>query len=245
MGLTAAATLFLVKEEGAGSERIATHGLAGRLLDTMADHRSIYLRAAGPMIALTVLRQARQIFLPLWGDHIGLDIAQIGLLTSISFALDAAVFYPSGLLMDRKGRKWTGVPCLLTIAVGMLILPLSHDFLSFMAVAMLTGLGNGMGAGINQTLGADFAPPDRRGEFLGVWRLLGDVGQAGGPFAIGILTGVASLAVASVASAGIGVLGAIGMLILIPETLKQHRAKIAARAGPAVAVIEVPPNDRS
>ena len=44
------------------------------------------------------------------------------------------------------------------------------------------------------TLGADFAPDVGRGEFLGVWRLISDIGQAGGPVVISVLTGLSSLA---------------------------------------------------
>ena len=42
---------------------------------------------------------------------------------------------------------------------------------------MLSGLGNGFSTGIFMTLGGDFAPREGRGEFLGVWRLVGDVGM--------------------------------------------------------------------
>ena len=85
------------------------HGLGGRLVDTVVDNREIFLRAGPPMIALGILRQARQVFLPLWGDEIGLDVGQIGLVTSVSFFIDAAVFYP-------VGSSWTagaasGRPC--------------------------------------------------------------------------------------------------------------------------------------
>ena len=81
MGLAAASMMFLVVAESAGSERMESHGLGGRLVDTVVDNRSIFLRAGPPVIALSVLRQARQVFLPLWGEQIGLGPSQIGLIT--------------------------------------------------------------------------------------------------------------------------------------------------------------------
>jgi hypothetical protein len=78
-----------------------------------------------------------------------------------------------------------------------------------------------MGAGINMTLGADFSPSVGRGEFLGVWRLVSDIGQAGGPVVISLLTGFGSLAAASVATGGIGLVGAAIMVLLVPETLRR------------------------
>ena len=221
LGLAASATMFMVVAEGRGSEHLEMHGIGGRLARTVVDNRAVFLAAGFPMMALGLLRQARQVFLPLWGDEIGLSVAQIGAVTSMSFFIDAAVFYPIGSVMDRFGRKWAAVPCLATLAAGLVVLPLTHGFGPFLGVAFLTGLGNGFGAGINMTLGADFAPDTRRGEFLGVWRLLADVGQAGGPAIISVITGISSLAAASVVSGGIGLAGAAILLAFMPETLRR------------------------
>ncbi|HEY7466374.1 MAG TPA: MFS transporter [Dehalococcoidia bacterium] len=239
MGLAAAAMMFIVVRESGGSEMLSMHGLRGRVAGTVVENRDIFLRAGPPVIALGILRQARQVFLPLWGDHIGLGAGQIGLITSASFFIDATIFYPVGIVMDTWGRKWVAVPCLLLMAVGLLILPLTSDFAAFLAVAVFTGLGNGFGAGINMTLGADFSPDVGRGEFLGVWRLISDVGQAGGPVVISVLTALASLGAASVASGGIGLAGAALLLAFVPEPLKRHRQRLAARltAGDADAPI--------
>jgi MFS family permease len=237
MGIAASAMMFAVVRQGTGVEYLGAHGLGGRIVDTVVTHRSVFVRAGPPIITLGVLRQARQVFLPLWGEQIGLGPAQIGVVTSISFFIDAAVFYPVGMIMDSFGRKWAAVPCLATLAVGLLILPLTGDFTSFIVVAMVTGLGNGFGAGIVMTLGADFSPSSGRGEFLGVWRLLSDVGQSGGPLIISGLTAVASLGVAAVASGGIGLLGAAMMLVFVPETLRRGRGRLpgplADEPGPA------------
>jgi MFS family permease len=230
LGIVASALMFLVVREGSGSEQIGGHGLTGRLVETVVDNRKVFLTVGPPVVALTLLRQARQIFLPLWGDEIGLDVAQIGLLTGFSFLIDTVVFYPVGAVMDRHGRKWAAVPCLATMAVGLLILPLTHSFASFMVVAGVTGVGNGFGAGINMTLGADLAPEVGRGEFLGLWRLIADVGQAGGPLVISALTGIGSLALASVVSGGIGLAGALMMAVVVQETL--HQSHVVATKEP-------------
>jgi MFS family permease len=229
MGLAAAAMMFIVVRESSGSDLMAMHGLRGRVTSTVVQHRDIYLRAGPPVIALGVLRQARQVFLPLWGEQIGLGAGQIGLITSASFFIDATIFYPVGVIMDTKGRKWVAVPCLLIMAAGLAILPLTDSFGSFLLIGLLTGLGNGFGAGINMTLGADFSPDVGRGEFLGVWRLITDFGQAGGPVVISVLTAVASLSAASVASGGIGLVGAALLIVFVPEPLRRNRARLAAR----------------
>jgi MFS family permease len=219
-GLAAAALMF-VSVRSSGSETITAHGLGRRLASTVVDNRRVFLATAFPVVALGILRQARQVFIPLWGDSIGLDVAQIGLVAGASTFVDAMIFYPVGLIMDRNGRKWAAVPCLGILAAGFLILPATNDITGFVAVAMLTGFGNGLGAGIVMTLGADYAPPNRRGEFLGVWRLIADAGAGGGPLVVSFFIGLASLAAASIACGAIGLAGALIMAVFVPETLRR------------------------
>jgi MFS-type transporter involved in bile tolerance (Atg22 family) len=83
------------------------------------------------------------------------------------------------------------------------------------------------------TLGADFAPPGRRGEFLGLWRLITDFGGAIGPATISVFTTIASLGLASVVSGGVGLAGAAVLLAFVPETLRRRTQQ--------PAVIPVPP----
>ena len=56
----------------------------------------------------------------------------------------------------------------------MFLLPLSHDAMGLFLVAIAMSLANGLGSGLIMTLGADLAPADARGEFLGAFRFLVD-----------------------------------------------------------------------
>ena len=71
-------------------------------------------------------------------------------------------------------------------------------------------MGNGLGSGIVMTLGADAAPVLGRAQFLGGWRLCGDIGSTGGPLLVGVVAAVAPLATASVV---LGVLGLLGTVL--------------------------------
>jgi MFS family permease len=86
-------------------------------------------------------------------------------------------------------------------------------------VALLSGLGNGLGTGIIQRLGADFAPEGARAEFLGVWRVVSDLGSTGGPFLIAALTAPLGLAPATLLGAAVGLLGAAIMAFGVEEPL--------------------------
>lgn len=157
---------------------------------------------------LAVLRVCRQALVPLWGEHIGLDPAQVSLLFGISSAIDMTFFYPVGLASDRFGRRAVALPCVGLLSVAFLVMPLTSSFAGLAAVGALMGVGNGLGSGIIMTLGADLAPPDGRAAFLGVWRLVTDAGAASGPLVAAALTAAAALGAASL---GIGVLGIVGL----------------------------------
>jgi len=133
--------------------------------------------------------------------------------------VDAALFYPVGLIMDRYGRKWVSVPCLVLSSISLALLPLTQGYYSLVAVALLAGLASGLGSGSLLTLGSDLAPANARHEFLGLWRFIGDLGHAGGPMLIGALIELASLTAASAATAGIGLVSAAVMYWLVDETL--------------------------
>ena len=170
---------------------------------------------------LSVVRHGRPLLIPLWGAAVGLDEAAIGVVFSVAAAIDMAMFYPAGQLIDRRGRRWALLPCLLVLAVSLALLPLATGFWSLLVVAALSGFGNGIGTGIVMTLGSDFSPENRRGEFLGVWRLVADLGGAVGPFAIGGLAAAFGLALATFATAAVGLLGAAITARWVPETLNR------------------------
>jgi len=219
MGVAASAMMFNVVRKASASEEPIGPGPRGHLISTVVEHWRVLLSAGLAVVALQMVRQCRDVFLPLWGDSIGLDVAQIGLIYGASALIDTGMFYPVGYVMDRWGRKWAGVPSLLILSLGLLILPVTTDLYGFALVAMLTGVGNGLGPGIVMTLGADFAPKGRRGEFLGVWRFMSDVGSGGGPLAASFIIGVASLGLAATVIAALGFSGAALMWLRVPETL--------------------------
>lgn len=232
MGLIAAVMMLVSVKDTAAQRDGGHHAIGAAMMRTLRDHRHTFVTTFIPLLALAMLRQGRQVFLPLWGDEIGLDVAAIGIVYGVSYFLDAALFYPVGLVMDRYGRKWAGVPCLFVLGGGLILLPLTSEMTGFVLVALFTGIGNGLGSGIMMTLGADFSPAQGRGEFLGVWRLIGDIGSAGGPLAISAMIGAFSLAVSAVATGGFGLLGAGIMMLFVRETLRQPRVMAAGQVVP-------------
>jgi MFS family permease len=206
---------------------VATAHAPTGLFSMLREHRKVFLTAGVAMLGLQILRQGRQVLLPLWGDQLALDPSQIGLVVGFASAIDATLFYPVGVVMDRFGRKWSAVPSMTLLALAVAAIPLTDGFQTLMAVGLISGLGNGLGAGIGMTLGADFAPPGNQGEFIGVWRFITDIGTSGGSLLVPIVATAATLGVACVAIGGIGLVGAAVMAFLAPETLRRGRDALA------------------
>lgn len=185
------------------------------------DHRHTFATAGLASVGLTVLRSGRQLLFPLFGAAVGLNEAQVGLVFMLSSAVDIAMAYPAGALLDRWGHKAAGIPCFALLSLGLLLLPLVEGFWSLVGVALIAGLGNGLGSGILMTMGADYSPVQRRGEFLGVWRMLGDSGQVGGPVLIGAVAGALTLAAASTATALVGLAGLGIMAFLVRPSVRE------------------------
>lgn len=139
------------------------------------------------------VRASRQVVIPLWAEHLGLDPQTTSIIFGVSGAVDMLLFYPAGSVMDRFGRKWVAVPSMFVLGLAHLLLPLTHSATTLTTVAVLMGIGNGLGAGVIMTLGADAAPPGARAQFLGAFRLCADTGTCAGPLLIAAVTALTSL----------------------------------------------------
>jgi len=165
-----------------------------------------------------MIRAGRFLIIPLWGVQLGLDAGQIGTIVTIGAILDVSMFIPAGMLMDRFGRKVAAVPSFALMAIGIGLIPLTHDFITLMLAAMLIGLGNGLGSGLMMTLGADLAPCGATGEFLGIWRLIGDIGAVLGPLAVGLVAASVGLAGGAWVLAVAGGFAVFTLAVLVQET---------------------------
>jgi len=192
--------------------------------------RGRWLLAAGAgNLMAQAIRAGRRIVIPLTASAtLGLDVEQVGWIVSAAAAFDVAMFPLAGWAMDRWGRKWAIVPSFLLQALGMALVPLAGNLAGLAAAACLIGFGNGIGSGTMMTIGADLAPPDAVGEFLGVWRLIGDGGTMGGPVMVGALADALTLPLATLAIAAVGAAAALTFAYGVPETLRWPVARRAA-----------------
>jgi len=150
-----------------------------------------------------------------------MDASTIALVIGVAGAIDFALFYASGQVMDRFGRLWAALPAMVLMGTGFLALAFTHEsadaVLWFGMLAAVLGVGNGLSSGILLTLGADVAPQGEPASFLGSWRTLTDAGGAASPLLFSAIAAVSTLSVATGAIGVIGLLGALGFLRWIPR----------------------------
>lgn len=194
---------------------------------TMWLHRDVLSRLGVAAASLSAVRSARQVVLPLWGVSIGLDAQTIALVVGVSGAIDFALFYASGQVMDRFGRLWAALPAMVLMGAGFLALSFTHDLAQsamwFAMFAAVLGVGNGLSSGILLTLGADVAPQADPAPFLGSWRTLTDAGGAIAPLTVSALAAAFSLSIATGAMGVIGLAGALAFLRWVPRFVPRHR----------------------
>lgn len=209
-------------DTGAQFVQDEAHGL----FRTIRTHRKVLLRLGSGAGLIGALRAGRQVILPLWAVSVGLDDATAALVIGIAGAVDFALFYTSGQIMDRWGRLASALPCMLGLAVSYFLLAWSGHLDTrvgwFVGIAIGMSLANGVGSGILMTLGADLAPRAHPAPFLGAWRFTGDFGQAAAPLLISGVTAVASIAVASGVMGVLGLVGAGVLLRYVPRYLPRR-----------------------
>lgn len=183
----------------------------------LRSHRRLLATLGIAVLLVGAMRGARMTVLPLWSEHLGVAPATTSLVFGIAGAVDMLLFYPAGKVMDRYGRLWIAVPSMLLMGAAMLLIPLTSTVISLTLVAMLLGFANGIGSGVIMTLGADVAPPGERAQFLGMWRLLADTGNATGPLVVSLGAALGSIAVGIATMGGLGAVTAAALLRWVPK----------------------------
>jgi MFS family permease len=198
-----------------------THGV----FRTVWHFRKELLRLGSAAAITAALRSARTVLFPLWAVSIGLGDSQTALIIGIATAVDFALFFTSGQVMDKYGRLAAILPSLSIMSLAILALSFTHNLTNnvemFIAFSMLFALGNGLGSGIILTISSDLAPRSNPAPFLGAWRFATDAGGGLAPLGLAAITALASL---SIAAGALGVLGLFGTFLFaryVPRLIPQ------------------------
>ncbi|MEK7777139.1 MAG: MFS transporter [Chloroflexota bacterium] len=162
---------------------------------------------------------------PLLGkERYGLGPGQLGLLFTISSAVNLVCQPFVGAMVDRVGRKALLVPTMFLFAIALLVSGLIPVMAAFFVAQVIYGVAQAVEAPAANSYVADVAPPQQRAVALSINRTFGDVGLVVGSPLLGLIADLAGIPWGLVANAG---------LLLVPGILFALMAK--ETAGPRAA----------
>ena len=155
-------------------------------------------------------------------DEIGLGADQIGIGIGMVSIVGLIFVYPSGLLVDRFGRKAIIVPSTILSAGGMLLFGLATSFEMYLFASIAWSTASGISGASPAAYAADIAPPGMAAPAMGLFRAISDSGYVVGPLALGALADATSSITALRVTAA--VLLAVGLLFAFraPESLTRE-----------------------
>jgi MFS family permease len=151
--------------------------------------------------------------------------AQIGYLATAASCLSLPIGFTGGWIMDRFGRKRTMVPGFTGVTIAMALLAVSayaHLSLTWYVGLFLLGVATqALTGGSVQTVGADVAPAEARGTFLGIWRFTGQGGVALGPIIFALVADQVDYGTAFIFTSSCAAVVAFLLIRYVPETGRQ------------------------
>src|SRR5699024_9308421 len=111
------------------------------------------------------------------------------------------------------GRIATLVACLTIFGSGFIIMRTLPELSGMVIAAAVMAFGNGLGAGVNMTIGADLSPAVGRPRFLGIWAIFNNGGKLGGPTLLSLIITVTSLRFGVLFPGLLALAGAVWILV--------------------------------
>ena len=147
--------------------------------------------------------RANKAFLPLYAISVDVNPSQIGMVFSIQVVVILLAQPIGGYLADRWGRKPVIVAGLLLVAGSLPLMVIADEFVVFVALAVVLGLGEAFAMPSIITLGTELSDKGNYGATLGMLDAMDNVGKALGPIVAGLLLAVFSYATTFTIIAGI------------------------------------------
>jgi MFS family permease len=164
---------------------------------------------------------------------LGLNLATVGTLITISSATGLVVSFLAGDLADRLGRKPVMIAAQVAQGVAWLLMAKAHTYVGFLVPLMILSGSQPVYSVGSDAMMADLMPPDQRARGYAVLRVLNNVGIALGP-ALGGFIVSRSYALAFHGAACVLIAYGLFLLAAVRETLPAARPRPAA-APPAPA----------
>ncbi|MEJ2248336.1 MAG: MFS transporter [Candidatus Lokiarchaeota archaeon] len=129
----------------------------------------------------------RSTLVPLYGTtNVGLSESDIGILLTFSGLATAATMVPIGKISDRIGRKNPLLLSLFFTAPFVIWIPFISKFSTFSIAMLLYGAFTGLSGPMTAYI-TDISNSDKIELYMGMYRLIGDIGFVIGPLLLGLI----------------------------------------------------------
>ncbi len=155
-------------------------------------------------------------------NEIGLEPDQIGLGIGMISIVGLVLVYPSGVLVDRFGRKAVIVPSAFFSAGAMVLFVLADSFTAFLVASLCWATASGVSGAAPAAYAADLAPPDQVGAAMGLYRTIADLGYVVGPLLLGVISDLVSPQASLYFTAFLLVGSGLLFYLKAPETLPER-----------------------
>ncbi len=207
----------------------------GFLLVSLVSFSTFFARTGALFNVIPVIGEER---LGLGPDRIGLGL---GLISVIGLGLA----YPSGVLVDRFGRKTVIVPSTLLTGISLGLFALAPSYGWFIAGCAVWSIASGISGAAPGAYAADTAPPGMNAAAMSSYRMFSDFGYVAGPLLLGLVADGFGANTALAVTAALLVIAGLLFARFAPETYRRA-GRGRRREGPpagetVVAPVATPP----
>ena len=158
-------------------------------------------------------------------DRLALTTDRLGVGLALASLVGLAFTYPSGVLVDRYGRKVVIVPATLMSGVALTMFLIAPSYGWFLAACVVWSMASGVSGAAPAAYAADVAPSGMNAAAMSAYRMLSDLGYVVGPLLLGAVTDLFGADTALGGTAVLLVAVAILFGRLAPETYRAGRVR--------------------
>jgi multidrug resistance protein len=151
--------------------------------------------------------------------RLNLGPTQIGIALGMVSIVGLALAYPSGMLVDRFGRKFVITPATFLTGAALILFAFVPTWEWFLGASIVWAMASGISGAAQGAYAADVAPVGRVGSALGSYRMVGEAGYVAGPLTLGFLSDLGSARLAYFVAAALVITAGLAFALLAPETM--------------------------
>lgn len=160
-------------------------------------------------------------------NKIGLSSSQIGLGLAMISLVGLLFAYPSGVLVDKLGRKAVIVPSTLLSGAALVLFAFAPNFPMFVLACGTWAAASGIASAAPAAYAADMAPAGMNASAMGMYRMLADFGYVAGPLLLGAAADLFTTEAALIGTAVPVVAAGMVFMLKAPETHRAVRRRTA------------------